>query len=182
MEFTSDRIHMVPVPERHLPAVYSLLGDLMRRDQDGGVSTADDEYVEYDDGSPKSLVDQANGYWSRRQVIELAETLGGTPAGLLLDQVAIESPRSVPFSELLHNSADPNVDRLKAQLANLTKFVRRTQGRRSWPMSTSDVSGESTYRMPEQIAEWWIDGRYASMDEESRDLVRQRSSRAEDNG
>jgi hypothetical protein len=140
-----DAIVMVPVPHRHLAAVYDLLGRLMKIAKD----------------SPNAetvVVDDANGPWTEAMVETLKTELQSTTLATVLDVLAVMAPEAVSFEDLTA-TLPIQIAQLRAELATLTKIDRRLfDGRRTWPMSLVSVGdGTSAYRMPQRLAEWWLD-------------------------
>jgi hypothetical protein len=152
-----DEVVMVPVPARLLPDVYRLLSQLAHSDASADASGAGKTVA----GGEAVLVDQAQGKWTREMVDELWAEIAGSGLENVLNAIARESPQWLAFSDLAEIT---EIDRggLRAELANLSKVAKRLFGRRTWPMSVRAgivKIDEMGYRMPEQIAEWWLDRR-----------------------
>jgi hypothetical protein len=159
METTSgaDEVVMVPVPARLLPDVYRLLSQLAHSDAPTDASRGGEVVA----GGAAVLVDQAQGKWTREMLDELWAEIAGSGLEAVLNAIARESPQWLAFSDLAETS---EIDRggLRAELANLSKVVKRLFGRRTWPMSARHgmvTINEMSYRMPDRIAEWWLDRR-----------------------
>lgn len=164
MEPTSgpDEVVMVPVPARLLPDVYRLLSELAHSVAPAEASSAREIVA----GGEAVIVDQAQGRWTREMIDELWAEIAGSGLEAVLNAIARESPQWLAFSDLVETT---EIDRggLRAELANLSKVVKRLFGRRTWPMSVRAGMvkiNEMSYRMPERIAEWWLDRRSLFME------------------
>lgn len=141
---------MVPVPKALVPVVYEMLASHMHLSS-----------PYFDDSSglpgPKVLVDRSQGRWTQQMVDDLRAEVAGTAIEGVLAYIAEGAPRWVPFSDLCEQSGIPR-ERLRAELATLSKIVKRLFGRRTWPMSVRSgmVNDEMAYRMPHPVARWWL--------------------------
>src|SRR5437016_3978495 len=71
----------------------------------------------------------------------------------------MNSPSKVSYSELLEHT-ETSSDKLRAELALLSKASRRLWSRKIWPMTAKQGWGGGTemgYRMPKPLADRWLE-------------------------
>ena len=175
---------LVPVPQKHLAAVYELLAELMHSEAGRPATLGEDveetacvhcgatAYLAVGGayhcsecglafrrpGRPGTIeVDHENGCWSRAMVDRLYAEVGSSISGKAVSVVAERAPATVTSDEIT-NSLRIDSATLRAELGALSKACRRLFGRKIWPMSARQGWGEGArmgYRMPEGVAEWW---------------------------
>jgi hypothetical protein len=173
----------VAVPERHLPEVYRLLGQLMARESAatqlpdevgcphcgglalGGSTPGGYQCAECGLAFGRTVagvvVDHENGCWTELMVRRLKAEIRSAVVVGALDRIAASAPETVGYDELL-SSLSVDQYQLRAELGALSKVSRRLFGRKIWPLSARQGWGGGDrmgYRMPVQIAAWWRDAR-----------------------
>lgn len=149
----------VSVPEHLLPSVYGLLL------QD--TSVPDD-----DEGQPPSggVAVPGNGTWHEHELQDLERRVKNPAGRAILTLVAEKSLNgSMSTYEELRvageaaTSAEFDYDNLRAQLSWISKYSKAIRnGVKQWPMEFVDGGAERdkgqryTYRMPSEVAAWWL--------------------------
>lgn len=153
--YSADEIVMVPVPRRHLPAVYAALGISMNPlgEPGSGVPAGDGVEVVVVRGARKS------GRWTEAMVRALEAELDydrSASTRTLLMMAAERAPRQVNFSEVAR-AAGVEDNKLRGELGALTKAIGRLfEGETSWPVAVRYTdAGETFYSMEPRLAEWW---------------------------
>lgn len=171
---TAPTIHMVPVPDYALPAVYEVLARLTSQQQTETTATERDEM------SPSALVDEVvpeedsvfvpgNGYWTDHEIEELAGMLKNDAGRAIIQAIALNSTMGdwTYYDELIEageSVAGPDFgpDNVRAQLSWFAKYAKKIKGQNVWPMEVEDLGPEEPkgkryrYLMPEPLAATWL--------------------------
>lgn len=111
-----------------------------------------------------------NGCWSEQMIRRLSEGIQIESVLRALDVIAERSPATVGFDEVCALVAVESTQ-LRAELGALSKTCRRLFDRKILPMEARQRWGDGTrvgYRMPEQVAQWWLNARMTTGDLEAR--------------
>jgi hypothetical protein len=147
----------VPVPEHLVPEVYALI-----------VNAGDNPAVVPAE-APAGVAVPGNGTWTQAQIEELASMLRNPAGRNILTTVANVSltGRSATYEELraageATSGSDFTYDKLRGQLSWISKYSKRIQGRKVWPMEYHDrgpglpKADRYQYKMPHEVATWWL--------------------------
>jgi len=154
IQYDTDTQAVIVVDKRHEWAVHRALGEAMQPESAPvlplrGVADVAGVTVNVED----------NGAWDREMVHALSDRLRWPAVRRVLDLVATASPAAVPYKEALAE-AGIETDKLRAELASMSKLCRDLFGRKAWPMTARQgmAGGSKTgYRMPKAVAEWWLE-------------------------
>lgn len=153
-------VHLVPVRERDLDAVYELLAQRSR--------TADRAPSEEE----ASVEVPRNGRWSRSELEALHQACFKRNRAILARVAeASLSDTAASYGDLFEaarpHAKDPNTygfNNLRADLAWVAKFAKKVKnGEPVWPMTvreadeSHDKGDRYTYQMPAPIAQWWLE-------------------------
>lgn len=169
---TSDRIAYLPVPFRFVGDVIAYLDELAAKEPhptDRGTDAVrfgsryhSDRGIRLTAGQAARSIEVGRiaGTWTCEDLARLAIETEETPMARLLDVIAKEAPRFVSapaLAERTHLSAAG----LRAQLATITKHSNEILGEKGRPYVLRKVEKVSRYRMPSELADWWLDLRRA---------------------
>lgn len=156
-------IHLVPVKAKDLDAVYALLARRNEASSNGVGASAD---------TAESVEVPKNGTWSRSDLVDLHGRCFDRNRAIL-DRIATASLNGsdTNYGELLEAARplgkDPSTydfNNLRADLAWIAKYAKKVKGGvNGWPMTVRELDESHAkgdryiYRMPRQIAEWWLD-------------------------
>lgn len=159
-------IHLVPVRAKDLDAVYALLA---QRNAQAEPLDAPDAF--HADGMERVEVPR-NGSWARADLADLYNRCFDRNIAILTKVAeASQAGAEATYKDLLDAgrplAKDPDhyeYNNLRADLAWIAKFSKRVKdGQHVWPMvvreadETSPKGERYLYRMPAQIAEWWLE-------------------------
>jgi len=149
-------IHLVPVFQKDLPAVWKLLAELNAQSAITGAS-------------PGSSIPTADLSWSEADLVALF-ALCKPIHRAILTRIAESGMKLKPatYEELrgagarAAKNADFNYDNMRANLAWISKYGRKVKGLPAWPVSFSDRGAAQPtgqryeYLMSKNIAETWL--------------------------
>lgn len=138
-----EQIVYVPVPESRLRAVYAVLAqpDMKEGVPEREVSEPSDGYVPGE--LTQEEIARLKREYNNRAVHAILDTLAGHAEGWVSKQQFVTAT----------GRSDSEV---AADLAGLTKFVRKVFRKNKWPMEVkSDANGLAIYRMSLEVARWW---------------------------
>lgn len=103
------------------------------------------------------LVDDRQGVWTESMVDTFRKEIEHryTHAAQVFQAAAKASPNILRYREFVQKSG-LNAKQVSAELGAASKAARRLLGRVTWPMVVDDTSEGATYRMPLEVARWWL--------------------------
>lgn len=165
-----DELVPVMVPKPALPDVTALL----HRYYTGAAPITDTEKAlksneaaaEAHDEEAEALVPQGNGTWTKQDVAKLFRSYSNAKGRTVIDKIAQRSleNRVVYYGELMEH-ADVTEYQLRSHFGAFSKKGKALKGTEKgcWPMEYFDGGSQAekgtrySYRMPRQIARWWLD-------------------------
>jgi hypothetical protein len=141
---TGDQIVLVPVPARHLDAVYRALAHAM----------GDEQVI-----PPKPSPQRG---WTEDEISKLKRELRNATVLTLLNVTAARAGEWVTLSEIEHRAGQSHAQ-ARGDLAGFTRLIRRefaTKPTGAWPVMfdwkpSPDVETRACYCMSPDVAQWW---------------------------
>lgn len=141
--YTEEEMVLIPVPRKHYWVVMEAL-----------------HKAEFQDVTLDAEPEQGSGKlpeveYTQADIRLLHEQIGNPTVLKLLDLTAAKPGAPVTFQELIAE-AGRGFGVARADIAGLTRLVRRELHRNNWPVSWEiGPTGEVTYRMRDDYAGWW---------------------------